>query len=224
MPVRRLEILLFVVCWLSFAYFNQGGGWNQNSRFSEIRAMVEEGRFAIDDFFVYQRAPEGDEIQRLPVRHAEYEKEGQRYRLCWVDSNYELYPVGDHPVADGVEKAPMIEVCSSGDVSYVPKTGSFHPNKPPGTSLMALPAYFTIYHGERMLGINPDHWWVMTVNVWLTTIFSVGLVSAIGCVLFFRLAKNLAGGKEVPALLATIALAFGTVSYTHLTLPTKRIV
>lgn len=213
MPVRRIEILLFVVCWLSFAYFNQGGGWNQNSRFSEIRAMAEEGRFAIDNFFVYQLTSDGSEIRRLPVKNAEYEKDGQKYRLCWVDSNYELYPVGDRPVEEGVEKAPMIEVCSSGDVSYVPATGSFHPNKPFGTSLIALPAYVVIFQVERMLGINPDHWWAMTANVWLTTIFSVGLVSALGCVLFFRLAKDMAGGKEVPALLATIGLAFGTTFF-----------
>jgi hypothetical protein len=99
----------------------------------EIRAMAEEGRFAIDNFFVYQGTPDGEEIRRLPVRDAEYVKDGQRYRLCWVDSNYELYPSGDRPVEEGVEKAPMIEVCSSGDVSYVPATGSFHPNKPFGT-------------------------------------------------------------------------------------------
>jgi hypothetical protein len=213
MPLRRIEILLFFVCWLAFAYFNQGGGWNQNSRFSEIRAMAEEGRFAIDNFFVYQRASEGEEIRRLPVRNAEYEMDGKRYRLCWVDANYELYPAGDRAVEEGVEKAPMIEVCSSGDVSYVPKTGSFHPNKPFGTSLIALPAYYVIFQVERMLGINPDHWWSMTANVWLTTIFSVGLVSALGCVLFFRLAKDAAGGKEVPALWATIALAFGTTFF-----------
>jgi hypothetical protein len=218
MPVRRIEILLFFVCWLSFAYFNQGGGWNQNSRFSEIRAMAEEGRFAIDDFFVYQRTHEGGEILRLPVKNAEYEMEGKKYRLCWVDGAYSLYPVGDRPVEEGVEEAPMIEVCSSGDVSYVPKTGSFHPNKPFGTSLMALPAYYVIFQVERMLGINLDHWWSMTVNVWLTTIFSVGLVSALGCVLFFRLAKDAAGGKEGPAVLATIGLAFGTTFFPFATI------
>jgi len=218
MPVRRIEILLFFVCWLSFAYFNQGGGWNQNSRFSEIRAMAEEGRFAIDDYFVYQRAHEDGEIRRLPVRNAEYEMDGKRYRLCWVDAAYELYPVGDRPVGEGVEKAPMIEVCSSGDVSYVPKTGSFHPNKPFGTSLMALPAYYVIFQMERMLGINPDHWWTMSANMWLTTIFSAGLVSALGCVLFFRLAKDAAGGKEVPAVLATIGLAFGTTFFPFATI------
>jgi len=213
MPARRLEILLFFVCWLSFAYFHQGGGWNQNSRFSEIRAMAEEGRFAIDNFFVYQGTSDGGEVQRMPVTNAEYERDGRRYRISWVDSYYEFHPVGNHPLEAGVEKAPMTEVCSSGDVSYVPQTGHFHPNKPPGTSLIALPAYFVIYQIERMLGISPDHWWSMTANMWLTTIFSVGLFSALGCVLFFRLAKELAGGKELPAVLATVAFAFGTTFF-----------
>lgn len=211
MPVRRLEVLLFILCWLVFAYFNQGGGWNQNSRFAEIRAIAEQGRFSIDDFLVYQR--NGDEIQRLPVRNAEYDWEGKHRRLCWVSGTYELFPVGDHPVGDGVEQMPMIEVCSSGDVSYVPHTGHFHPNKPPGTSFMALPAYFVVYQLERLLGINPDHWWTMNANAWLTTIFSVGLFSALGCVLFFRLAEWMSEGNAEVSILATIAFAFGTTFF-----------
>ena len=52
MPARKtFEFVLFLTCWFAFAWFNQGGGWNQNSRFGEVRAIVEEGRFAIDDFF-----------------------------------------------------------------------------------------------------------------------------------------------------------------------------
>src|SRR6478736_273161 len=128
--LHRIELLIFLACWFAFAYFNQGGGWNQNSRFSEIRAMVEEGRFAIDDFMVYR-------------------------------------PVGEHPVEEGTEKEAMHMVCSSGDVAYVPHTGHFHPNKPPGTSFMALPAYWIIYHLERAMGVNPDHWWPLTINAWL---------------------------------------------------------
>ena len=210
---RRFEIVLFLTCWFAFAYFNQGGGWNQNSRFAEVRAMAEQGRFAIDDFFVYLRNPAGDDLVRVPVDHAEYDFAGKHHRLCWVDSVWTLFPVGDRPVAEGVEKAAMIEVCSSGDVAYVEKTGHFHPNKPPGTSFLALPAYFTIWKIERALGIDPDHWWTLNLNAWLTTIFSVGLVSALGCVLFFRLACEFAGGAKVPALLATFAFAFGTTFF-----------
>ena len=35
---------------LSFAYFYQAGGWNQNSRFDLVRAIIEEGTLRIDDY------------------------------------------------------------------------------------------------------------------------------------------------------------------------------
>jgi hypothetical protein len=53
----------------------------------------------------------------------------------------------------------------------------------------------------------------MTMNVWLTTVFSVGLISALGCVLFFRLAREFADGAEWPAVMATLAFAFGTTFF-----------
>jgi hypothetical protein len=217
--LRRLELLIFLACWFAFAYFNQGGGWNQNSRFAEIRAMAEQGRFAIDDFLVYRPSPEGNgEIRRYPLENAEYVEGGKRHRLCWVDGTWTFYPVGNHPKAEGTVEEAMHMVCASGDVSYVPHTGHFHPNKPPGTSLMSLPAYFIIHRVERALGIDPDHWWTVNLNAWLTTIFSVGLMSAVGCVLFFRLARKFAGNQSMPAVLATIALAFGTTFFPFATI------
>ena len=207
------ELVLFIACVFAFAYFNQGGGWNQNARFAEVRAIVEEGRFAIDNFLIYRRNPESNDLVRIPVENAEYTLDGKRYRLSWVDMVWNLYPVGDHPLGEGVEKAPMVELCASGDIGYVPATGHFHPNKPPGTSFMAVPAYFVIYHAERMLGINPDQWWILNLNVWLCTVCSVGLFSGIGCVLFYRLALALAGGQQFPATMATLAFAFGTTFF-----------
>jgi len=35
-PERAIVLTLFVC----FAYFFQGGGWNQNSRFDQVRAIV----------------------------------------------------------------------------------------------------------------------------------------------------------------------------------------
>jgi hypothetical protein len=126
--------------------------------------------------------------------------------------------VGDHPLEEGVDKAPMVEICASGDIGYVPETGHFHPNKPPGTSFVALPAYVAIFWAERLLGIDPDHWWTLNLNAWLTTVCSVGLVSAAASVLFFRLARGFAGGQLMPAVLATIAFAFGTTFFPFATL------
>jgi hypothetical protein len=216
--VQRIELLLFTASFVAFAYFNQGGGWNQNARFAEVRAMAEQGRFAIDDYLVYRPLPDGTDLQRVPVRDAEYSVNGKRFRLCWVDMVWNLFPVGDHPLEEGVEKAPMVEICASGDIGYVPQTGHFHPNKPPGTSFTGLPAYLIIYWVERGLGINPDHWWTLNINAWLTTVCSVGLLSAIATLLFFRLARGFIGGRLLPALLATIAFALGTTFFPFATL------
>ena len=211
--LARTELLLFFACFFAFAYFNQGGGWNQNSRFAEVRAMAEEGRFAIDDFLVYAGDPATNDLFRAPVDHGEYDFDGKRHAMCWVDPEWTFFPISGRPKKEGVIEEPMHMVCASGDVAYVPKTGHFHPNKPPGTSFLALPAYWTIFKIERALGLNPDHWWTLDVNAWLTTIFSVGLLSALGCVLFYRLACDFSGGEKVAALLATFALAFGTTFF-----------
>src|SRR5579864_7480951 len=42
--------LLGVVSFLSFVYFYEGGGWNQNSRFDLLRAIVERHTLRIDDY------------------------------------------------------------------------------------------------------------------------------------------------------------------------------
>ncbi len=43
-------LLIFAVLLLSYAYFYQGGGWNQNSRFDLIRAILDEHTFRIDSY------------------------------------------------------------------------------------------------------------------------------------------------------------------------------
>ena len=215
-PLRRFEWLLFFACFFAFAYFHQGGGWNQNSRFAEVRAIAEEGRFAIDDFLIYKidpTDPAGRRFVRVPLHNAEYEWEGKPYRLSWVDMEYNLFPVNENSPTPEAKNMPMIEECNSGDIGYVPWTGQFHPNKPPGTSLLAVPAYWLVYHFEKWRGLNPDDWWTLTVNAWLTSVLSVGLVSGFGCVVFFRLAREMAEGKALPALLATLAFAFGTTFF-----------
>ncbi|MDB6151730.1 MAG: hypothetical protein JWL90_183, partial [Chthoniobacteraceae bacterium] len=88
----------------------------------------------------------------------------------------------------------------------------------PGTSFFALPGYFLLYHLECWCGLNPDHWWILTLNAWLTTVCSVGVVSALACVMFFRLARDLSNGEMLPAVLATLAFAFGTTFFPFATI------
>src|ERR687887_1902936 len=47
---RGQAVLLAVVLLGSYAYFYQGGGWNQNSRFDLSRALVEQATVRIDDY------------------------------------------------------------------------------------------------------------------------------------------------------------------------------
>jgi hypothetical protein len=45
---RRRAIILTLAIFFSFAYFYEGGGWNQNTRFDLVRAIVENGTVRID--------------------------------------------------------------------------------------------------------------------------------------------------------------------------------
>ena len=48
--IKRRALLISALVFISYAYFYQGGGWNQNSRFDLVRAMVELGTLRIDAY------------------------------------------------------------------------------------------------------------------------------------------------------------------------------
>src|SRR5580692_11808332 len=47
---RKAAILIGVVIFFSFIYFYEGGGWNQNSRFDLLRAIIERHTLQIDAY------------------------------------------------------------------------------------------------------------------------------------------------------------------------------
>src|SRR5258707_8678316 len=47
---RRIATVLGFALFLSYAYFYQAGGWNQNSRFALVRAILERHTLRIDDY------------------------------------------------------------------------------------------------------------------------------------------------------------------------------
>src|ERR1700719_2247890 len=47
---RRLAIWLSLLTFVTYAYFQAGGGWNQNSQFDLTRAIVEHHTFSIDGY------------------------------------------------------------------------------------------------------------------------------------------------------------------------------
>jgi hypothetical protein len=205
MPSRRLQLLLFALSFITFAWFHQGGGWNQNARFAEVRALVEQGRLAINDYMVYHPG-EGRKLVRSRVERGEFTFDGKRHQLSWGDwrnvgtaakPDWQQLTVNDTPL-DPAGMAP---------------DGHFHPNKPPGASLLAVPPYFVIFHVERWLGLDPDDWWVMNVNAWLCSVLTVGLASALGVVLVLRLAAQMYPGHPAAALGAALAFGFGTTFF-----------
>ena len=225
MPSRRLQFLLFTLSFITFAWFHQGGGWNQNARFAEVRAVVEEGRFAVDDFMVYRPA-QGRHLVRLRVVRGEFSFDGTRHQLSWgnwenvgtaAKPDWRQLTVNGEPLDPAANMIIVGEDTCTGDVGYAPD-GHFHPNKPPGASLLAVPPYFAAYHIERRLGLDPDDWWVMNVNAWLCSALTVGLASALGVVLVLRVAAELFPNHPGAALGAAITFGFGTTFFPFATL------
>lgn len=214
---RRFELLLFALAWSSYAYFHQGGGWNQNGRFALTRALVESRRPWIDDYVVY--APAGGAgstaLRRLAVRSGVFEDGGRSFALGWYTAGGPLVPLSpDAPPAAIL--VPVDSVAVTGDLAFA--RGHVHPNKAPGVSLLAAPGYALILGIERLAGLDPDDARVLTINAWLTGVLSVGLIAAIGVVLFWRLALIVSGGSHGAAMFATIAFAFGTLYFPYATM------
>jgi hypothetical protein len=290
--VGRLHLLLFATAFVAFAYFNQGGGWNQNSRFAMVRAIVEEGKFSIDDFLIYARSGSKWNLRRIPISNAHYQSNGDTNVLLWKTKSGQLIPINNVlegeltaldlsartiEVRDGrkfavqfrlsdsfrvkessgvdsteqltpgerirvdctlgrsgtaeataitvlredVARNPIIfrelgSVAASGDVAFY--QGHFHPNKAPGTAFTGVPAYWLIFHFEKLAGLDPDDWWTLTVNAWLVSIFSVGLISAVGVSVFYMVATSFFVDRPDCNLLAAYTFAFGTMFFPNSTL------
>jgi hypothetical protein len=83
--------------------------------------------------------------------------------------------------------------------------------------------YWTVAQFESLAGLRFDEWWVWTVNGYLTTVLSVGLLSAIGGIFFYfvsrRIFPDLPEWVHVATTLAyglgTLILPFATMLFDH---------
>ena len=214
--MKRLELYLFAFAWLTYAYFHQGGGWNQNGRFAMTRALVESRVPWIDDYIVYASSgPKGSPVlRRVPVKNGLFTDAERTFALAWVMDNTRTPMAPDAP--KDARLAPVDWAAASGDLAYA--RGHIHPNKAPGASFLAVPGYALVFGIERLLGVDPDAAIVMNVNAWLAGVLSVGLLSALGVVVLFRLALRFSGGDARDALSATLALAFGSLYFPYATM------
>jgi hypothetical protein len=143
-----------------YGYFHQGGNWHQNSRFDQVRSIVENQQLEINEFLRYQVVADS----------------AGRTRILRVRD----------PLNIDRRSPPLF--ANTGDVSIY--AGRVYPNKPPGTVFLAVPIYWSIARIESLIGLDINEWWVLTVNAHLTTILSVGLLSAIGGVLFYFVSRR----------------------------------
>jgi hypothetical protein len=168
-PTHRASLVLLAVSLATYGYFHMPAAWNETSRYSLVRAVVERGAFDID---------------------------------------------------------PYHEV--TGDKSF--RGGHYYSDKAPGAALFAVPAYAVYYAlrsatgqslpAQRQTG-DPDQ--PVEVNraylrgMYVTSLFSVGLLAILALFAFHRLAARIAPDPRA-ALLATVAFGFGTLTFPYATL------
>lgn len=173
--------------------------------------MVESGSLAVDDFLFYSGV-DRDTLSRTPIRDGTFHLAGADFHLTWP---------GQPPVPIRAGEAPgtpasIGRVASSIDLVWA--HGRLYPRQAPAAALLGVPAYFVVHGVERALGLDPDHWWVLTVNSWVVSLMSVGLLSALACVLFFRVAAELWGAADRATAAAALTFAFATIWFPHATL------
>jgi hypothetical protein len=189
----RLELAIFLLLFITYSYFFQGGLWIQNGRFDQVRSIVEHHRLEINDYMIYRFVPDSGgkpKLSRLPLQ-------------------------------SGVELEDIVLIANTGDVALF--DGRVYPNKPPGAVFVAIPAYFVIYHAERLFGVDPDSWWTLTINAYLTTVFSVSLLVALGGMVFYRISFRLFplapawthAASTLTFGIGTLMLPFATMLYDH---------
>ena len=113
---------------------------------------------------------------------------------------------------------------NTGDFARNPEHSEhYYSNKAPGVSLMGIPAYFLLYHGERRLGLDPVSVTGILVNAYLINLWVTVLPVALSAVFFFHLASRFTGDRRRAVVLTlllyagTLMLPFSTMLWAHTT-------
>src|ERR1700736_4419777 len=157
----RVELLLFLLLFATYAYFYQSIHHNEASRFDQMRAVVEKHELEINHYW-------------------------------W----------------------------NTADIIHYPKNGSDHvyPNKAPGMTLLGIVPFAAI---SAVLGVfyqlglvNGGFWHLVT---YLTTLFSVSLLSALAAVAIYRALRQMKADAYL-SILAVIGIWLGTLAFPYSTL------
>ena len=93
--------------------------------------------------------------------------------------------------------------------------GHYYSEKAPAMVAAALPAFAITAGVQKILGLDPDAAPATRWSEWVTTVFSVGLLTAIGGVAFYALIESKFGTPT--ALIATYALFLGSIAFPYAT-------
>ena len=161
---HRIELLLFALLWVTYAYFYQSIGTNEAVRFEQIRAIVSDHTLTIDKYFFH---------------------------------------------------SPDL-------IRYPPDTGRLYPNKAPGLTLIgAIPFTFASTALNPLRAAGMPEWVCWHLLTYLTTVFTVGLASALAAVAMYRALKRLTNDSYFAAVivlvtwLGTLLFPYSTVFYSH---------
>ncbi|MEP6698259.1 MAG: PA14 domain-containing protein [Verrucomicrobiota bacterium] len=161
----RVELLLFLLLWATYAYFYQSTQDNEAARFDQIRALVEDHTLAINKHW-------------------------------W----------------------------NTADVIHYQKDGTDHiyPNKAPGMSLLATAPYAILAAFLRPFSAaGVPEWIYWHLLTYLTIVFTVGLLSALAAVAFYRVLLRMSNDRYFSILtilaiwLGTLAFPFSTLFFSH---------
>jgi hypothetical protein len=158
-----MYFLLFILFFISYGYFFQGGGWNQNSRICLTRSIIDHGTFTIDAY---------------------------------------------------KEDAPGMEFVNAGDWAYY--DGHYYSNKSPGLSFMAAP-FFAASQTLLTRLIPGDAGRQVLMSAYLSTVFTVGVLSVFLCLLIFYVFHRIFSMSVKAALLLTVLFGFGTLAFSYST-------
>ncbi|MGH0032842.1 MAG: hypothetical protein ACQGVC_23860 [Myxococcota bacterium] len=178
---------LFAALLLAYGWFHQGGGWNQNVRFAQVRALAHDRTFAVDDQLLYTLAT--DATGRTAHR---------RLRL-----------------SDPATRSTRLPRAVSLDLSE--HAGHFYPNKPPGLSLLALPGYLLQRPFTGGDDGDTDGWSLTLALYWTGLLSVGLLSALGGVAFFDVAGRWFPGASMRARGLASLAYALGTPVFAYAT-------
>lgn len=156
-----MYFLLFLLFFISYGYFFQGGGWNQNARICLTRSIIDFGTFTIDHY------------------------KDDAFGTKFVSAGYWAY-----------------------------YDGHYYSNKSPGLSFMAVP-FFAVSQMLWARIIPDDPGRQVLFSAYMSTLFTVGLLSAFLCLLIFYVFHRIFSMSANAALLLTVLFGFGTLAFSY---------